>query len=112
MADSASCGGSCAQRATTCGVVAGTSFGAIGSPIIGAFGGPGFLPHSGGHHSSQGVDVNSTSVDGDAHVDLNRPGHREALKTISHDDDDKYEKITQWLTDELQRIERRSDPQK
>ncbi len=112
MAGCASCGGCCAQCATTCGVVGGTSFGAIGSPIIGAFGGLGFLPYFGGHHSSQGADGNSTPVDGDALVDPNHPGHREAVKTISHVDDDKHEKITQWLKDELQRIERGSDPQK
>jgi hypothetical protein len=87
----------------------GASFGAMGSPFIGGFG---FFPFFGGHHSLQSKDDNATPVDGDALVDPNHPGHREAIKTISHVDDDKHEKITQWLKDELHQIEHGSDPQK
>jgi|GEM_PF-1414850 len=112
MAGCASCGGCCAHCATTCGVVGGASFGAMGSPFIGGFGGFGFFPFFGGHHASQSNDDNATPVDGDALVDPNHPGHREAIKTISHVNDDKHEKITQWLKDELHQIEHGSDPQK
>jgi hypothetical protein len=112
MAGCASCGGCCAHCATTCGVMGGASFGAMGSPFIGGFGGFGFFPFFGGHRASPGNDDDATQVDGDALVDPNHLGHREAIKTISHVDDDKHEKITQWLKDELQKIEHGSDPQK
>jgi hypothetical protein len=79
----------------------GASFGTMSSPFIGGFGGFGFFPFFGGHRASQSNDGNVTPVDGDALVDPNHPGHREAIKTISHVDDDKHEKITQWLKDEL-----------
>ena len=87
----------------------GASFGAMGSPFIGGFGGFGFFPFFGGHHASRRNDDNATPVDGDALVDPNHPGHREAIKTISHVNDDKHEKITQWLKDELHQIEHGSD---
>lgn len=51
-------------------------------------------------------------MDADALVDPNHSGHREAIKTISHVDDDKHEKITQWLKDELHKDEHRNEPQK
>ena len=112
MAGCASCGGCCAHCATTCGVMGGASFGAMGSPFIGGFGGFGFFPFFGGHRASLSNDDNATPVDGDALVDSNHLGHREAIKTISHVDDEKHEKITQWLKDELHKIEHGSDPQK
>src|SRR5665213_1079235 len=84
MAGCASCGGCCAHCATTCGVMGGASFGTMGSPFIGGFGSFGFFPFFGGHHASRRNDDNATPVDGDALVDPNHPGHREAIKTISH----------------------------
>lgn len=112
MAGCASCGGCCAHCATTCGVMGGASFGAMGSPFIGGFGGFGFFPFFGGHHSLQSENDDATPVDGDALVDTNHSGHRDAIKTISHVVDEKHEKITQWLKDELHKIEHQSDPQK
>jgi hypothetical protein len=112
MAGCAPCGGCCAHCATTCGVMGAASFGAMGSPYFGGFGGFGFFPFFGGHHASQSNDDNATPVDGDALVDFNHPNHREAIKTISHVDDDKHEKITQWLKDELHKTGHWSDPQK
>jgi hypothetical protein len=112
MAGCASCGGCCAHCASTCGVMGGASFGAMGSPFVGGFGGFGFFPFFGGRHALQSNDDNATPVDGDALVDPNHPDHREAIKTVSHVDDDKHEKITQWLKDELHQIEHGSDPQK
>jgi hypothetical protein len=38
--------------------------------------------------------------------------HREAIKTISHVDDDKHEKIVQWLEGELHKNDPGSDPKK
>jgi len=84
----------------------------MGSPFIGGFGGFGFFPFFGGHHSLQNKDDNATPVDGDALVDPSHPGHSEAIKTLSHVDHDKHEKITQWLKDELHQIEHGSDTQK
>lgn len=112
MVGCASCGGCCAHCATTCGVMGGASFGAMGSPFIGGFRGLGFFPFFGGHHSLQSENEDATPVDGDALVDPNHSGHREAIKTISHVDDEKHEKITQWLKDELHKMEHGSDSQK
>lgn len=112
MPGCASCGGCCAHCGTTCGVIGGASFGAVGSPLMGDFGGFGFHPFFGGRHVSPSNDDNTTPVDGDALGDPSHPGHREAIKTISHVDDDKHEKITQRLKDQLHQIEHRSDPQK
>jgi hypothetical protein len=110
MAGCAHCGGCCAHCATACGVMGGASFGAMGAPFIGGFGGFGFFPFFGGHSALQSNDDNATPVDGDALVDPNHPGHREAIKTIAHVDDDKHEKITQWLKNELHQFEHGSDP--
>ncbi len=112
MAGCASCGGCCVHCVTTCGVMGGASFGAMGSSSVGGFGGFGFYPFFGGRHASRSDEDSATPVDGDALVDPNHSGHREAITTISHVDDDKHEKITQWLKDELHRIEHRTEPQK
>jgi hypothetical protein len=106
MAGCASCGGCCAQCASTCGVMGGASFSALGG-----IDGSGFSYFT-SNHPLQNIDDNATPVDGDALVDRDHPDHREAIKTISHVDDDKHEKIIQWLKDETHRIERGSDPQK
>ena len=112
MAGCASCGGCCAPCATTCGVMGGASFGAMGTPFVGGFGGFGFFPFFGGRHVSQNNDDNATPVDGDALVDPNHPGHREAIKTVSHVDDDQHEETIQWLKGLLHQIEHGSEPQK
>jgi hypothetical protein len=107
MAGCAACAGCCANCGTTCGFVGGASLTALGSPYIG---GSGFDYFLGGNHSIQDKDDNATPVDGDALVDPNHPGHREAVKTLSHVDDDKHEKISQWLKDKLTHIELGSEP--
>src|ERR1700689_5552117 len=111
MAGCAACAGCCANCGTTCGVVGGASFSAIGSPFVG--GSTGFDYFLGGNHSVQDQEDNATPVDGDALVDPHHPDHRDASKKISHVDDDKHEKITQWLKDKLTHVElgREPDPQ-
>jgi hypothetical protein len=103
MAGCASCGGCCASCATTCGVLGGAAAGALA-------GENGDYAYFTNNHPLQNIDGNATPVDGDALVDSTHPGHREAIKTISHVDDDKHRKITQWLKDELQQIELGSAP--
>jgi len=107
MAGCASCAGCCAHCATTCGVMGGASYGAMGSPMMAGFGG---FEYFSNNHPLKNNDDNATPVDGDALVDPSHPGHREAVKTISHVDDDEHEKIAQWLKDELRQIELGSDP--
>jgi hypothetical protein len=80
----------------------GASFGALGGMSDSGFW------YFTSNHPLQNIDGDTTAVDGDALVDHNHPGHREAIKAISHVDADKHEKITQWLKDEISRI----DPQK
>jgi len=58
----------------------------------------------------QNVDDDATPVDVDALMDSNHPGHRAAIKTISHVDADKHRKITQSLKDEVEQIELGSAP--
>jgi hypothetical protein len=87
----------------------------MGSPIMGGMGGLGnfgFFPFFGGHHTSKRDDDDATPVDGDALVDPNHPGHREAISTVAHVDDEKHEKIMQWLKDELHKVDHESDPKK
>jgi hypothetical protein len=85
--------------------VGGASFSALGSPL--GFGG---FAYFSSNHPLRSNDDNATPVDGDALVDPNHPGHREAIKTISHVDDDKHKKISQWLKDEFHQIELGKDP--
>jgi hypothetical protein len=106
MAGCASCGGCCAQCASTCGVMGGASLGGVRG-----FGESDFSYFT-SNHPLQNVDDNVASVDGDALVAPNHPGHREAIKTLSHVDDDKHKRIIQWLKDELHQAEDGSDSQK
>lgn len=112
MAGCAPCGGCCAPCASTCGVMGGASFGAMGSPFAGGLGGFGFFPFFRAHHASQSNDDNATPVDGDALVDPNHPGHREAIKTVSHVDDAQHEETIQWLKDLLHQLGDGGEPQK
>ena len=85
-------------------MMGGAAFGAGGG-----FGGVGFSYFT-NNHPLQNVDDNSTPVDGDALVDPDHPGHREAIKTLSHIDKDRHERVTQWLKVELH--QRGSESQK
>jgi hypothetical protein len=44
-------------------------------------------------------------MDGDALVGPNHPGHREAIKTISHVDGDTHNKFTGWLKGQIHKAE-------
>jgi hypothetical protein len=70
----------------------------------------GIIPFLRRHHVSQSND-DATPVDGEALVDPNHPGHREAIKVVSHVDDDKHEETVLWLKGLLQEIGHESDPQ-
>lgn len=74
---------------------------------MGGLAGFGFLPFFGlrQRHPAATPDDGSTPVDSDALVDQNNPGHREAIQTISHVDDEKHENILQWIKDELHKLE-------
>lgn len=108
MAGCAACAGCCANCGATCGVVGGTSLTAIGSPFVG--GSAGFDYFLGGDHSIRDQDEDATPVNGDALVDPHHPGHRDAIKSISHVDDEQHKKITKWLKDKLTQIELGSTP--
>ena len=112
MASCASCAGCCAHCATTCGVLGGASFGAVGSPFVGSFGGSGFFTFFHRHHASRNSGDNATPVDGDALIDPKHSGHRAAVMTVAHVDDDQHEETIQWLKDFLQQIDDGSAPQK
>src|ERR1700684_310607 len=104
MAGCVSCGGCCAPCASSCGAMGGAALGALGGISNSGF------SYFTNNHPLQHLDDNAVPVDGDALVDSNHPSHREAIKTISHVDGDKHEKITQWLKDKIQQIELGSDP--
>ena len=110
MVACASCGGCCAHCGASCGAIGGGAglgfggaFGGVGMGGFNGLGGFGFLPFFGlsRRHSASASDEGQTPVDCDALVDHNNPGHQAAIQTISHVDDEKHEKILQWLKDEL-----------
>ena len=84
----------------------------MGSPFVGGFPGLGFVPLFHHRHATQSSDDNATPVDGEALVDPNHLGHREAIKTVSHVDDDQHQENIQWLKDFLQDIDQANGPQK
>jgi hypothetical protein len=77
----------------------GASFGALGG-----LSGSGFSYFT-NNHPVKNFNDDGTPVDGDALADPDHPGHRKAIKTISHVEGDKHEKITQWLKAELHQTE-------
>ena len=85
--------------------------GGIGFGALGGINGSGFSYFT-SNHPLQNAEEDNTPVDADALADPHHVGHREAIKTLSHVDDDKHEKITQWLKDELDKIEGGSAPPK
>jgi hypothetical protein len=113
MPSCAHCGGCCARCSATCGSLRGLSAGHAG-PLFGGggFGAFGFFPFfmMGRSRSSQPTDDQSTPVDGDALTDSNNPGHGDAIKTISHVDDNKHEKFITWLKEENHKIEHGDSP--
>jgi hypothetical protein len=64
------------------------------------------------NHPSKNFYDDGTPVESDALVDPDRPGHRDAIKKISHVEGDKHEKIIQWLKAEIHQDGHGSDPQK
>jgi hypothetical protein len=76
---------------------------------LGAFSGFGFRPFFGGWNPAADENDTSTPVDGDALADPNHPGHRDAVATISHVDDDKHERILSWLHAEIHKLEHGGD---
>ncbi len=78
----------------------------MGGAALGAWGesGGSWYSYFTSNHPLQNAEDDTTPVDGDALVDPDHPGHREAIKSISHDDD-KHRKIAQWLKDELHHTE-------
>ncbi len=83
MAGCASCGGCCAHCASTCGVMGGASFGAMGSPLSGSLGGFGVLPFLSRCQSALDAGDNLSPADAEALFDLKHPGHRGAVTKIS-----------------------------
>ena len=105
MAGCASCGGCCAQCASTCGALVGAPLGALAG-----MDGSGFSYFT-SNHPLQNVDGDAIPVDGEALVAPDHPGHRHAIKTMSHVDDATHENIVQRLRNEVHHIERGGDPQ-
>ena len=67
-------------------------------------GGFGFHPFSSRHNETPDSD-SENAVDVDALTDPGHPGHRDAVKTIAHVDDEKHEKITTWIKAELAKLD-------
>jgi len=113
MPGCAHCGSCCAHCASSCASFSGMSAGHAG-PLFGGggFGAFGFFPFfmMGRSRSSQSADDQSTPVDGDALTDPDNPGHRDAIKTVSHVDDEKHDKFITWLHDEIYKLDHGSEP--
>jgi hypothetical protein len=93
----------------TCGSLGGTSLGVIDSFSVKGSGYSGVIAALRRHYASRRNEETGTPVDGDALVDPNHPGHLEAVRTVSHVDDDKHEETVQWLQGLLEQIEPQSD---
>jgi hypothetical protein len=117
MAGCGHCGGCCAHCGATCGAIGGFGLGGFSGASGGlgptgfgmgglggmdsGFHGFGFLPFFGHSQKKPKSDDDKTPVDCDALVNHDDPSHQAAIQTISHVDDEKHEKILQWLKDEL-----------
>jgi hypothetical protein len=77
----------------------GVSFGALGG-----LSGSGFS-YFASNHPLKNFNDDGSPMDGDALVDPNHPGHREAIKTISHVDGDTHNKFTGWLKGQIHKAE-------
>jgi hypothetical protein len=71
-------------------------------------GGFGFHPFSSRRNETPDDDAGN-AVDTDALVDPSHPGHRDAVKTIAHVDDQKHEKITAWIKGEIHKLSGTAD---
>lgn len=110
MAGCAQCGGCCVQCGTTCGLMGGGlggGFGGMGFNGFGSFGGFGFHPWFGSLHRKENEDDATTTVDARALADPDHPGHRDAIKAISHIDPEEHSKLIEWLKKELAQIEQK-----
>jgi hypothetical protein len=43
-------------------------------------------------------------------VDPDNPGHRDAIKTVSHVDDDKHDKFIAWIHNEIHKLDHGNGP--
>jgi hypothetical protein len=119
MAGCASCGGCCAHCGASCGAFGG-GFGGGGFGVggfgVGGFGGLGLGgPGLGGYgnfgafqfhpwfgsHRKKDEDDSTTNVDSQALADPDHPGHREAIKAVSHVDPEQHSRLMEWLKKEL-----------
>jgi hypothetical protein len=82
----------------------GASIGGMGGVYVGGLIGSGFAPFVRKRHMKSEQDDEPTPVNLDALANLNHPGHREAITTISHVDDDRHGQIIRWLRDELRKL--------
>jgi hypothetical protein len=110
MAGCGGCGGCCAHCGASCGSFGGGSFagaGAFGGAMVGmpfaGLGLFGFHPFASSRNETPDDD-SENAVDTDALTDPSHPGHRDAIKTISHVDDEKHEKITSWVKGEFHKL--------
>jgi hypothetical protein len=79
----------------------------VGMPFMG-LGLFGFHPFSSSRNETPDAD-SENAVDTDALIDPSHPGHRDAVKTISHVDDEKHGKITAWIKEELGKLDGTTD---
>jgi hypothetical protein len=111
MAGCGHCGGCCAHCGATCGNVGSATFGSVGLPSFGVFGGFGFHSSRGGELRSK-YDDSQVPVDSDALVDPDHPGHRDAITSIAHASEETRNKVLAWLKEEFGKSEHEGDAQK
>ncbi|MGD0853028.1 MAG: hypothetical protein ABSA07_06695 [Acidimicrobiales bacterium] len=115
MAACGHCGGCCAHCGATCGTIGGFGggfggggFGGMGMGMggYGSYGGFGFHPWFGSHRKKD-EDDGTQQVDAQALADPEHPGHRDAVKAISHIDPAEHSKMIDWLKKELAQVEKK-----
>ena len=107
MAGCGHCGGCCAGCGASCGAMGGFGggFGGLGLGGYGSFGGFGFHPWFGSQSRDDADGLNH--IDAEALADPEHPGHRDAIKAISHIPPTAHSMLVDWLKKELAHVEKK-----
>jgi hypothetical protein len=80
--------------------------GFAGAGAYGNYGGFGFHPWFGSHRKKD-IDDGATPIDAQALADPEHPGHRDAVKAVSHIDSAEHSKLIDWMKKELAHDEKK-----
>ena len=105
MAGCLACRGCCAQCADTCGAIGGGAIGTYEESDAS------WYSYFSTNPPLPSGDNGAALVERDALVDSNHPGHRGAIESISHVNNEQHQKILQWLRNGLHHRDDGGEPQ-